>query len=226
MVNDDANHGQEGQLDRLIICPFGPNKGTEESHQLYLFKASSSVLLTLVLPEESSCHEEEIALLRNPQALWTVLVINGSSRSASDNELLEHLTPIAQYLRGITASLSAQRINVQSIFDALKDHLRKSDEDSLFDDEQFTKSRLYHWVVETCHELCGSIASNLRFVRRLLDNQINKLSSEAHIHETLGIAYWARRLEEEVFELDELQAQVHALREKVRESVSTPSFTH
>lgn len=63
------SHEREVLIDRLIICPFRPHKRTGESSQPYLFKASSSVLVSIVLPEESETHEEEIGLLTNPQAL-------------------------------------------------------------------------------------------------------------------------------------------------------------
>jgi hypothetical protein len=54
---------------------------------------SSSVLLTVVLPDESQTHEEETGLLTNPQALWTVLIVNGPTGFALDAELPEHLSP-------------------------------------------------------------------------------------------------------------------------------------
>lgn len=223
---DKVNSSQAEMLDRAIKYPFRPDKDSIGLREQYLLKASSSVMLTLALPEDSEHHKEETSLLMNPQALWTVLVINGPLRFILDHDRPEHLTPVAQFLRGITASLHVQRSNAQTIFEALKDHLRKHDDDSLFDDEHFTRTRLYHWVIKTCHELCGLMASNLRFIRRLLNDQISTLRGEAHAHEALGIAYWMRRLEEHVSEMDELQAEVHALREQVRESVRVPSSNH
>lgn len=219
MDNYSASDGQEALLDRLIIGPFRPGQRFEQSFQLYLFKTSSSVLLTLVLPEESTSHEEEIGLLGNPQALWTVLIVNGPARFALDYENLEHLSPCAQYLRGITASLYMQRTNGQHILEVLNDHLQVSDNDSLFDDELFTKSGLYHWVIKTCHELSGSVASNLKFVEKVLNSEIDDLCNRAHAHEKLGLSHWSRKMKEEIHELDNLQAETDMLREKVQESV-------
>jgi hypothetical protein len=103
----------------------------------------------------------------------------------------------------------------------LIDHLSESDNDSLFDDEMFTKSELYHWVIKICHELCGSLASNLRSIEKVLDGQINHLCDQAHGYENLGISYWLRKMDE-VYELDKLQMKIHMLREKVQERVSIP----
>lgn len=104
----------------------------------------------------------------------------------------------------------------------LIDHLSETDNDSLFDDEMFTKSELYHWVIKICHELYGSLASNLRPIEKVLDGQINHLCGKAHGYENLGLSYWRRKMKEEVYELDRLQMEIHMLREKVQESVSIP----
>jgi hypothetical protein len=183
-------------------------------------------LLTIALPEESQTREEEIGLLTNPKALWTVLIVNGPTGFALDVELPEHLSPCAQYVRGITASLYMQRAHAQRILRVLIDHVGETDNDSLFDDEMFTKSELYHWVIKICHELCGSLASNLKFIEKVLDGQINHLCDKAHGYESLGISYWLRKMKEEVYELDKLQTEIHMLREKVQESVSIPLSEH
>jgi hypothetical protein len=182
-------------------------------------KASSSVLFSLVLPDESLTREEEIALLRRPEALWTVLVVNGPPRFIADDEPREHLSPIAQYLRGITACLSVQKHNADTIFDALQHSFKEASNESLFDDELFSKSKIYHWIIEASYELCESITSSTRFIQRLQGNQIRRLVAGSHDCEKFGAAHWEKHLGEEVYELDELQARVQALRTKVHESV-------
>lgn len=101
-------------------------------------------MLTLVVPEESFSKEEEIGLIESPHALWTVLIANGPTRLALDYEPFEHLSPCAQFLRGITATFFMQRTNAQHLVGVLNDYLQESADDSLFDDEAFTKSKLYH----------------------------------------------------------------------------------
>ena len=187
-------------------------------------KASSSTLLTLAIPEESKSHEEEMCLLQYPQGLWTVLVVNSPPLFASIHGPAQHFTPIAQFIRGITASLCTQRINAQSIYDALRVELKNCDGGSLFDDEHFTKSTTYHLAVKTCDELEASITSSLKFVQRTIDNHIDKLRREAHAIERLGIDYWSQKLDEEVLALEDLQAQIHILGSQVRESVRSPNL--
>lgn len=210
---------QDSPFDRTILGIFAPSEKNDTGHRMNLTKSSFSVLLTLTIPEKSSKNEEEMDLLRNPCALWTVLVINGSSQQGPVSDILHNLTPIAQYLRGITVALSVQHAHGRSIYEALKDHVTARPDDSLFDDEHFTKSKLYHWAIKTCHELHESIVSNLRFILRLRESQTNDLCQEAHVHESLGIKYWTQKLEEQIYALEELAALVEALKEKIRESV-------
>jgi hypothetical protein len=126
------------------------------------------------------------------------------------------------FIRGVATSLCTQRINAQSIYESLRDELRSCDGESIFDDEHFTKSTLYHWAVKTCDELGESIASNLRFMRRVVDTQVDKLCREAHDHERLGVDYWAQQMAEELFALEDLQAQILAMSVQVQESVRSP----
>jgi hypothetical protein len=113
-----------------------------------------------------------------------------------------------------------QRTNAQHIIGILNDHLQESYNDSLFDDERFTKSRLYHWVIRTCHELSGSVASNLEHVDKVLNSELNDLIDKAHVHESLGLAHWSKKMKEEINELGRLRAEIQVLREKAQESVS------
>src|ERR1700730_16832765 len=102
LSNADERENTEDQLDRARIFPFHHRKAPASSGDIFLLKASSSVLLTLCTPEESELCEEEVRLLRTPSALWTVLAINTSAEFASDHQTKQYLTPVAQYVRGIT----------------------------------------------------------------------------------------------------------------------------
>jgi hypothetical protein len=148
--------------------------------------------------------------------------VNSPSRFAADESPPEYLTPVAQYVRGMTSSLVVQRQNAESILDALRERIERSDGDSLFDDEDFTKSNLYHWTVRTCDELRNTISGTLRFMQRARKSQIDWLRNEAHMSEKLGIDYWTSQLEDEVFKLEDVQDQISALNAQVQESVSRP----
>lgn len=220
MSTAEAQENTEVELDRVRISPFGHLGNPAKSGDIFLQKASSSVLLTLCTPEESVSREEEVRLLKNPQALWAVLVFNCALEFVSDHRAKQHLTPITQYLRGITSTICTQRINSESIYDYLKKWLKDSDLDSIFDDERFTKSTSYNWAIKICDELSESISSTLRLIRRRMESEVEKLCSEAHECEKLGIDYWTQQMKEEIFVLEELQAQIIALRVQVQESVS------
>jgi hypothetical protein len=146
--------------------------------------------------------------------------VNSPSRFAADEGPPEHLTPIAQYIRGVTSSLAVQRQNAESILDGLHGKVERSHGDSLFDDEEFTKSNLYHWTIRICDELRNTISGTLRFMHRTKLLQIDGLRSEAHMSENLGIDYWTSQLDDEVFKLEDLQDQISALSAQVQESVS------
>jgi hypothetical protein len=161
-------------------------------------------------------------LIESPNAIWTVLIANGPTRITIEDEPLEHLSPCAQFLRGITATLFMQKSNAQHIVRALNDHLQESADDSLIDVEAFTKSKLYHWVIRTCHELSGSVALNLAYVDKVLNVEVNNLIDKAHVHEKSGLSHWSKKMKDELNELGRLQSEIHLLREKVQESVSTP----
>lgn len=222
--SQDAADTKES-IDREAVFPFGHktkdhHDDLPNSHQS-LFRASSSVLLTLAEPVESKSHEEETSLLRNPEALWTVIVLNSPSNLGYDHEPAQYLTPIAQYVRGMASSVVTQRNNAQGIYDAVKGHLADNEGDGMFDDKNFTKSMLYHWAVQACDELAESISSSLRFLRKTLETNVKKLCTDAHVYEKLGIEYWMQRMDEELFALEDLESQIIALRGRVQENVST-----
>ncbi|KAH8770654.1 hypothetical protein F5882DRAFT_507259 [Hyaloscypha sp. PMI_1271] len=208
LSNADEWENTEDQLDRARIFPFHHRKAPASSGDIFLVKASSSVLLTLCTPEESESCEEEVHLLRTPRALWTVLAINTSAEYASDHQMKQYLTPIAQY-----------RTNAEIISGDMRKWLKDFQSESIFDDEQFTKSTSYHWAVRTCDELSESIASTLRFMRVRVISSVDKLCREAHAYEKLGIEHWLERMKEETFALKDLHAQILALRVQVQESL-------
>jgi hypothetical protein len=74
-----------------------------------------------------------------------------------EQESTQHLTSVAQHLRGIAHSIHMQDLNAEAIYDQLKERLNESDDNSLFDDERFTKSGLYYWTVKTYDELRESM---------------------------------------------------------------------
>ena len=211
-----------GQLDHIRIFPFHYNIDPAKPGDLFLDKASSSVLLTLCTPEESNSREEEVRLLQTPQALWAVLVFNCATEFLSDQRASQYLTPIAQYVRGITSTIYTQRINGACIYENMKKILKDYDSESIFDDDQFTKSTLYHWAVKICNELSESISSTLRFVQGRMESYLDKLCRDAHSDEKSGIEYWTQQLKEEIFALEDLQTQIVSLRVQVQESVRYP----
>ena len=212
-------------LDREAVFPFRhkAQDHNDDSPNIpqSLFRASSSVLLTLAEPVESKSHEEETSLLHNPEALWTVIVLNSPTNLGYDHEPAQYLTPIAQYVRGMASSVVTQRNNAQGIYDAIKGHIADNEGEGMFDDKNFTKSVLYHWAVQACDELAESISSSLRFLRKTLETNVKKLCTEAHVYERLGIVYWMQRMDEELFALEDLESQIIALRGRVQENVST-----
>jgi len=212
-----------GVIDRSLVGRFEPkSEASSEENQQYLFKASSSVLLTITIPQVQPNREEEHRLLSDPEGLWSVIIVNGSWRMASTSNLepLEFQTPIAQFVRGICSTVISQRVNIHPIVHELKEKLRASDDDSLFDDQQFSKSRMYHWIIKTCHETRASIQANLKFLQDFTTNRLPVLRGKAHVCEQHGIEHWSLRLREEIAELDNIQMEVDSLREQVRELVS------
>jgi hypothetical protein len=184
------------------------------------------VLLTLVVPQEQPSREEELSLLTSPEALWNVIIVSGSWRMAmsSSRETVEYQTPLTQFIRGICGAVVSQKTNMIPILHELKNHLRASENNSLFDDRLFSKSRMYHWIIKTCHDLCASIQTNLKFLRNFETDQLPALQAKAHQYEQCGLLYWTLRLREEITELDTFQTEVHAFREQVRELVSFNSI--
>lgn len=147
--------------------------------------------LTLVIPKEQLSREEELNLLINPEPFRTVLVINGPSSAALSGspEPLEFLTPLTQFIRGIYGAINQQRVNAGSIFQELKNRLRSAEVDDLFDDESFSKSKLYHWIIKTCHELCGSMDLTSKFIPRFDSGNLAVLQEKAHAYEKVGLKH-------------------------------------
>lgn len=100
------------------------------------------MLLTLVTPQEQQSRQEEQSLISKPVASWTVLVINGPVRpiGSRSREPQDFLTPVAQYIRGVCSTVYSQRFNILPIFQELKEQFNAADTETLFDDEEFSKS--------------------------------------------------------------------------------------
>jgi hypothetical protein len=86
------------------------------------------VLLTLVSPGEEKHREEAIDLLFKPEAFWNVLVVNCPTQMVPGASLdpTGFLTPLAQFVRGISSAVSSQRLHIDSIFEELKKQLAES----------------------------------------------------------------------------------------------------
>lgn len=96
----------------------------------------------------------------------------------------------------------------------------QSENAHLFDDKSFSKSKLYHWIIRTCHDICSSIDTTFRFISQFENAQLLPMQERAHPYERRGLDHWILRLGEEKTQLDMLQSEVHAFREQVRELVS------
>ena len=214
--------------DRRYIGLFRPYSTTSDDVPLALYKASSSVLLTLAFPEPAAAHEEDIDLLANPETLWTVLVINAPTHIVDGfrQEQLEHLTPLAQFIRGICIALVSQRVHLTHIFAELKlrfasgrDGCQETSTFSanMFDDKSFSKSELYHWIIKTCHELSASVESNLEFVRGFVSVDLILLQGRAHTFEKHGVEHWSTVLNAEMTNLERTREEIMVFREQVRE---------
>ena len=106
---------------------FRPYRNDDENvDETRLYRASTSVLLSLVVPEKQLIQEEAVHLLSNPEALWTVLVINAPSRMVEEvrQEPEKFLTPLAQFVRGIRCALVSQRIHIVQILKEMKNQLK------------------------------------------------------------------------------------------------------
>jgi len=116
------------------------------------------------------------------------------------NLIQYHGTPAQRYIKGQSA-------------------LWPSGSAQLFDDQSFSNSKLYHWVIKMCYEICGSIETTLKFVRNFEHNQLVRLQERAHPFEKPGLVYWIERLHEETESLDTVHAEVQAFKEQVKELV-------
>ena len=117
------------QLDRAFLGIFGPETGTTKGTEAPgLYRSCSSVILTLVSPTPTTSQEEALNLLTDPEALWTVLLINAPLRMADELRLEpeQHMTPIAQYIRGICGTVVAQRIHITRVVDELKGRINET----------------------------------------------------------------------------------------------------
>ncbi|KAJ3541209.1 hypothetical protein NM208_g4710 [Fusarium decemcellulare] len=214
---DIGNHPPPPDLKQLES--FEPIQPARPEDVTSLCQISSSVLLTFTLPEESASRREEVEFLTTPQALWTILTVNcmrGRSSNSDDTQEAPP-TPLAQFLAGIHGALHTQRIDEQHILDTLRFRLAESDDMSLVDDDNFTKSHLYHWVVRTCDKVCHSISTTLRFVDRISKDFVSKLAAEGHATKPPGVEFWEQKWMEEISDLKDLREEFLSCRQDVQE---------
>ena len=225
-----------GPASFLSLLPMGPFQPALESQSITanmkdrkaLYQVSSSALLTFFLPEVSTSRQEETSFLTAPGVLWTLLTVNcdrslNRSSSSLDNRNKPTIaTPVAQFLGAMSSAMETQRIDERNILMALKDRLAELDsrEDHLFDDENFTKSHLYHWAVQVCDQACHSISSTTRFISRISEDFLNEMKAKVHASESPEAELWSRMLAREAANLEELREEFLLCRQNVQERVS------
>lgn len=238
-----------------------PPASESSTTQDCLYKSTSSVLLTLVLPKVQDYHiigHSALELLRNPESIWTVIVINASQTMMDGRrtEPVEYLTPLAQFVRGVWGVIRALTENSQQILWKLRGKLHEpsavrettnpcneqlntkscmiNDDDfkqgqsdafsfslmDLIDDTTFTKSKLYHFIIRSCHEICENIITSLRAIREFESGQLRGFLKQAHPYEAVGISHWSTRLVEAITDLELLQKEAREFADEVRELVS------
>lgn len=224
LVLEDIGDGapRAGLPGLKLIEPFKPVRSTNIEDHKSLCQVSSSVLLTFFLPEASTSRQEEIGFLTAPRVLWALLTVNcnRSRSSSSENNQPTLLTPVAQFLEAINGALQTQRDDERNILDTLKARLAESDDRSLFDDENFTKSYLYHWAVQVCDMVCHSISSTTKFMSKISEDFLKKIEAESHPSEHPGIELWSRQWGREIANLEELREEFLLCRQDVQERVS------
>lgn len=100
-----------------------------ESQQEGIYKASCSVLVTIVVPEvpnsTAALEGEALHLWKNPEAAWTVLHLNGPNTNFLNSryDKIENLTPLAQFVRSICSAIATLHYNLSSILERLKQNL-------------------------------------------------------------------------------------------------------
>ncbi|KAH7195144.1 hypothetical protein BKA60DRAFT_500849 [Fusarium oxysporum] len=220
LLQDISNHAIRADLpDLKLIEPFKHLQLATPKDSMSLCQVSSSVLLTFFLPEESASRREELDFLIHSRVLWNILTVNCVRRrsSSSDENHQAPSTPVAQFLGGIYGAIQTQKIDEQNILDALKSRLAESDDRGLFDDIDFTKSHLYHWVIKTCDMVCHSISTTLRFVERLSNDFVKTLGTKSHASDRPGIEFWLHKWMQEVSDLKDLREEFLSCRQNVQE---------
>ncbi|KAH0541374.1 hypothetical protein FGG08_004138 [Glutinoglossum americanum] len=167
-----------------------------------------------------------------PNFQRTKSVVNGLR-----DEPIEFLTPLSQFVRRVCAAICPQRMNLYLVVERLGERLRESTDKAkrrcndnqahdastvrttmhLLDDKSFTKSKLYHWIIKSCHEICSIADTSIRFVRKFENGHLCRLRQNAHPYEKAGLDYWTVSMRAETAELETPRADVNGLREQVRE---------
>lgn len=112
-------------VDQEDIGCFNPPSSQKSFHCNHLCKATTSVSLSLAVPETTAIESDE-SLLSNPEAIWTVITASLASRveQHSRQEATHLLTPLAQFIRGLCYAVRAQRLHAEDIVHQLKDQIK------------------------------------------------------------------------------------------------------
>ena len=189
-----------------------------------LCQVTSSCLLTFFLPEESGSRRHDTELLTAPSVFWALLAVNCTrSRSSGSASYYPHDTPggpVAQFFRAIHGGLQTQRTDGQEILEALQTQLAELDDQSLFDDKDYSKSYLYHWAVQVCDTLCQSISSTIRFMAKSREDFEN-IKTGVSSSEQAALEIWSARCARKVQALEELREDFLSCKQDVQERVSS-----
>ena len=218
-----------GFPDLKVIERFQPQASTPTPESKTLCQITSSGLLTFFLPEISTSRRQETEFLSSSQVLWNLLTVNcirtrnSLSTTTAETTNTASLAPVSQFIAAIHNALQTQRADEAEVLQTLQTQLADSDDGTLFDDQEFTKSHLYHWAVKTCDTVCFSIATTLRLLERISEDFIAKMmiiESGLESEKMQGITAWPPLLAREVAELNDLREEFLACRQSVQERVS------
>lgn len=128
LLQGETGSANVDEHDREFLGHFGPRYRHRDGIEGLLYKACTSVLLTLTVPLPHKTQNEATHLLSNPEALWTVLVINAPLRIVEGyrEESSQHLTLLAQFVRGVHCAAFCQRTHLVRILVELKQQLSDS----------------------------------------------------------------------------------------------------
>ena len=231
-IDPDSSSG--GFPDLKAIERFQPQASTPAPEFKTLCQITSSALLTFFLPEISTSRRQETEFLSSSHVLWNLLTVNcirtrnSLSTTTAETTNTASLAPVSQFIAAIHNALQTQRADEAEILRTLQSQLVDSDDGTLFDDQEFTKSHLYHWAVKTCDTVCFSVATTLQLLEKFSEDFIAKTmikESGLESSDIQGVTSWPPLLAREVAELNDLREEFLACRQSVQERVSfSPSM--